>query len=686
MTGPLDIPATLARALMLHQAGNIPEAAALYDAILARDPRSFDALHMRGVIAAQSGRLGEALNLLERARPLAPGDAAFHSNFAFVLLQIGRPAEAATVAERAVALDPRHAEGWFHLGLARQAQGDAPAALLAYDRALALRPALTGAWLNRGSALQSLRRWAEVVTTADTALGQDPGLVAAHLQRAGALLELARPAEALLAAERVLGLEPGQLDGLFLRGKALMNLRQPEAALAAYDEALRAAPAAFPLHLNRAFALHALHRPEEALASLDRALAIAPDNADIHSKRSDVLRDLRRLEESLLAADRAVALQPDHAFAQGNRGNALALANRLEDAIIAYDRALALKPDLAEAWCGRGAVLHALHRMADSRASSERALALQPDYPEAHMNIAMAWLLSGDLPRGFDALRWRQRIPEQAALRRFVQPAWDGSAPIEGQRLFVQWEQGFGDTLQFSRYVPLLQARGARVVLSVQDPLLPLYAAWAPEVEVIGGAAPVPAVDAHVPIMDLPLIFGSTAAAVPPPAPLRPDPARLAAWATRLGPATRPRIGLAWAGAPSHRNDHNRSIAPGLLAPLLAQPFDWLHLQPEARPGMEPPPTVRHFGPALSDFAETAALVAQCDLVIAVDTSVAHLAGTLGVPTWLLLPWLNDWRWMQGREDTPWYPSMRLFRQTTIGTWPPVLDAVAAALAARFAG
>jgi tetratricopeptide (TPR) repeat protein len=686
MTGPIDVPATLARALALHQAGNIPEAAALYDVVLAREPRSFDALHMRGVIAAQAGRLGEALTFLERARPLAPGDPAFHSNMAFVLLQIGRPGEAATIAERGTQLDPRHAEGWFHLGLARQTLGDMAGAVAAYDQAVALRPALSGAWLNRGGALQRLGRWAEALASAERALALDAGLVLAQVQRAGSLLELQRPAEALLAAEAALGLQPGHADALFLRGNALINLGQPDAALTAYDEALRVAPMALPLHLNRAFALHALRRPEEALASLDQALALAPDNADVHSKRADVLRDLRRLDESLAAADRAVALAPNHAFAHGNRGNSLALANRLEEAIAAYDTALALKPDLAEAWCGRGAVLHALHRMPESRASSERALAIRPDYPEAHMNVAMSWLLSGDLPRGFQSLRWRQQIPEQAALLRFAAPAWDGSLPVEGQRIFVQWEQGFGDTLQFSRYVPLLTARGAHVVLSVQDPLLPLYAGWGPAVTVIGGAAPVPPCELHVPIMDLPAAFGTTVDSVPPPAPLAVDPARREAWAARLGPAARPRIGLVWAGQPTHRNDHNRSIPPALLAPLLAQPCEWLHLQPDQRADMPPPATVRHFGAALTDFAETAALIAQCELVISVDTSVAHLAGTLGVPTWLLLPWLNDWRWMLGREDTPWYPAMRLFRQGPEGLWPPVIERVGADLAARLAG
>jgi tetratricopeptide (TPR) repeat protein len=355
-----------------------------------------------------------------------------------------------------------------------------------------------------------------------------------------------------------------------------------------------------------------------------------------------------------------------------NRSNALRELGRLAEALAGYERAIALQPAYADAHHHRGVLLLDLQRLPEAVAAFDTALSLRPGFAEAGRAKSMALLLTGDFERGLPLYEWRARLAPEAAQGH---APWLGETPIEGRTVLVWAEQGLGDTLQFCRYVPLLAERAARVVLQAQAPLLPLLKGLAGVDAVIPlGEAP-PPFDDHVPLMSLPLAFGTRLGSIPaPPAYLAADPAKTDAWSQRLGQRARPRIGLVWSGNPDHRNDRHRSLPLARLLAALPAEFDYVSLQKEVRPGdqatLDVHPELRHFGGDLRDFSDTAALVSLMDVVVSVDTSLAHLAGALGKDTRLLLSRIGqDWRWLTGRADTPWYPTLRLYRQGADGSW-----------------
>ena len=394
------------------------------------------------------------------------------------------------------------------------------------------------------------------------------------------------------------------------------------------------------------------------------------------------MSDLKRLDEALRSYDRALALKPDYVEALTNRGVVLADLKRSDEALQSYDRALALKPDDVEALYNRGTTLNGLQRHDEALEYYDRALALKPEHAQAHWNRALCSLQLGDFASGWAEYewRWRRNRPENAK-REFRQPLWLGIEPLAGKTILLHAEQGLGDTLQFCRYVRPVAALGARVVLEVQPPLLPLLRRLEGASELRATGAALPAFDYHCPLLSLPLAFKTELASVPSDIPyLRSDAARVEKWRERLGPKMQPRVGIAWSGATGHKNDHNRSLSLAQVLPLLIEQVQWVSLQKELREAdaqlMSAQTPMRSYGEELKDFADTAALVELMDVVVAVDTSVAHLAGALGKPVWILLPFNSDWRWLLDRDDSLWYPTARLFRQPAIGDWASVIDTV----------
>jgi tetratricopeptide (TPR) repeat protein len=423
----------------------------------------------------------------------------------------------------------------------------------------------------------------------------------------------------------------------------------------------------------------ALGQHEEALQSIDRSLALRPGDADALLNRGNVLEQLRRYEEALASYDQALALRADFAEAALNRGIALRYLSRHEEALTSYDRALALRPDYADAWNARGASLWDLRRLDAALASYDKALALNRDFASAHFNEGCIRLLTGDFTRGWEQYEWRWRDPKLAFPQRdFAEPRWTGTESLQGKTILLHAEQGMGDTLQFCRYVPLVAARGAAIVLEVQPALQALLAQLPGVIQVIAQGEPRPAFDYQCPLLSLPLAFGTGLASIPaPPAYLFADEQRIRLWRSRLGETALPRVGLAWSGSTWHRNDQHRSISLRAFQRLCVPGIDFVSLQKEVRPADQPLldalPEVRTFSTELTDFTETAALLACLDLIICVDTAVLHLAGALGRPAWLLLPFTPDWRWLLDRDDSPWYPTVRLFRQPKAGDWDSVL-------------
>jgi len=383
---------------------------------------------------------------------------------------------------------------------------------------------------------------------------------------------------------------------------------------------------------------------------------------------------------------RGQLLQPDLAEVLSNRGITLHELNRYDEALASYDRALVLQPDYATALNNRGINLYDLKRYDEALASYQRALALRPDYAEAHWNEALLRLLTGDYSHGWAKYEWRWKKESMAPVKRnFPQPVWLGGDAIDGKTILLHSEQGFGDTIQFCRYVPLVAARGAHVILEVERPLQQLMTTLAGATQVIAKGDPLPDFEVHCPLLSLPLAFGTRVETIPSGPPYLRAPAQsLMNWDTRLAPQRRPRIGLAWSGNAAHQSDRQRSISLRTLLPLLDTGATFVSVQKDVNAADAGVLTERgdilHFGDALGDFSDTAALISNLDLVISVDTSVAHLAGALGKPVWVLLAYAPDWRWLLDRDDSPWYPTARLFRQDASRAWDGVIVRVQQAL------
>ncbi len=506
------------------------------------------------------------------------------------------------------------------------------------------------------------------------------GAVSAY-QR-GAWQETERLCRAVLAAK------PDHFDALHLLGIVAAQSGQPQEAADLLARAASANPRSAEVHNNLGNALRDLGRHADALSCFERAVARNPAFAEVHYNRGNTLYQLKRPAEALQCYERALALAPGYADAFNNRGNALRDLKRYDEALESYARAIALQPDSADAWSNRGHVLRGQKRYDEAIASYGQAVALAPDYAAAHFDLALCRLLLGDFATGWAGYEWRWKKPEHRALRRnFAPPLWNGAEPLAGRTILLYAEQGLGDTLQFCRYASLVAARGATVVLEVPPPLLPLLSGLEGVAQVLAAGSPLPAFDCHCPLMSLPLAFGTDLSSIPSRVPyLASDPARVARWRSALGPRDAPRIGLVWAGSLLLEADNrsHRSLALAEMLPLAGDGVQWVSLQKEVSATdaalLASRPDIRSAGGLLTDFAETAALVELMDVVVTVDTSVAHLAGAMGKPVWILLEWSADWRWLRDRDDSPWYPTARLFRQAAPGDWAGVIRRVRDAL------
>lgn len=488
--------------------------------------------------------------------------------------------------------------------------------------------------------------------------------------RAGRLPE----AEAAYAA--ILAADPDQPDACLHLGLLLLRDGRPGAAaplLAAAADA-RAGDARVRLRLAEA---HLAHGDAQAgLRAVEDAARLAPERAEGCFLRGAALNALGRQAEAEAALRRAVGHRPDHAESHLNLGNALADLDRLDDALSHIRRAAALAPDLAEAWTSLGCALIAAGRLTEAAAACERAVAIRPDLARAHWNLGIASLLGGGFALGWEKYEWRfLNDPARRGLPSLPGPVWDGG-PLHGRRIAVCAEQGLGDAIQFSRYLPLLAGLGGVATLVCAPGLIPLLGAMPCIAAAVPKGGPVPGYDVWVDQMSLPRRFGTEADTIPAAEGyLSPRWRKPAAAGTR-------RVGVVWAGNPAHSNDRRRSLPRAQLAALRGAPVEWVSLQAGPRAGEAADLGAADLSARLTDYAVTARIVAGLDLVVTIDSSVAHLAGALGCPVWVMLPHAPDWRWMLVRDDSPWYASMRLFRQEAPGAWQGVIARVLGALRA----
>ncbi len=603
-------------ALALFHQGRLEDSQKLCAALLSADPRYFDALHLSGLIAYQDKAFDRAAEILGAALDIHPGSALAHNNRGLALMELKQPLRA---------LDH-------------------------FDKAIALKPIFASAQNNRGNALRSLGRFAEALAGYDTALSQ----------------------------------KSDYADAWYNRGLALHDLKQFERALQSCRQALALKPDYAAAHNTCGLALKELGQAQAAVEAYDKALAIKPDLAEGWTNRGVALQSLHKYGAALQSYDQAIAYAPDVAQAWSNRGSVLNRLGRSRKALQSYDCAVALDPTFANAWNNRGVTLVDLGRRAEALLDYEKAIALDPNNADAHWNMSLCRLQLGNFEQGWVGHEWRWKA-ETLVLspRHFSEPLWLGDAPLQGKTLLLYADQGLGDALQFCRYAKLLQDRGAKVILEVGKALVPLLTGLDGTSRVIATGDALPPFDFQCPLGSLPAAFKANAKNIPMPAGyLRAANDKLTAWRTRLGAKTKPRVGLVWSGNTQHTNDHNRSIPLADFTKMLPPGFDYVSMQREVRAEdmavLRARSDIRNIGEDLADFSDTAALADLMDVIISVDTSIVHLAGAMGRPVWVLLPFNPDWRWMLERSDSPWYASARLYRQKRAGDWTDVFEAVKA--------
>jgi len=649
----------------LQMQGRLGEAADIYRAVLAEDSQNAPALHLLGVLVMQAGQLEPGLELVRQSLAILPNFAPAQENLGKGLEQLGRMEEALAAYSRLVKLAPDHAGGYAH----------------------------------RGRVLESLIRYNEALKDFDKALSlqSDPKVM---LNRGAVLLQLQRHKDALATFDKAIAAGLQHPVGYFNRGVALTALGRPEEALASYDEAiLRQPDYADPL-INRAVVLESLERLDEALASYDRALDVNPNSPEANSNRTALLARMGRREEALADLNRSIAQQSDDAMAYNNRGSILRYMGEMEAALADFEKAIALQPDVAVLYSNRAVVLQALGRFDEAMATFEQAIAIDPASRASAVNKGLLCLLLGRLSEGLPLYEERIRLPGRTMTMAPVAEmdpagAWQGvSQSVKGKTVLVYAEQGLGDIIQFSRYAIDLAGQGAHVVLAVRDRMTRLLRGLPVPVTLIAEDSKPKKLDFHAPLLSLPHLFNTTLETIPAPVPyLKAEPEKVAEWRERLG-GHGFRIAIAWQGKTQGINDSNRSFPVAALAPLAALPgVRLISLQKgegseqldRLPAGMSVERLNEDFDSGFDAFIDSAAVMEACDLVVTLDTSIAHLAGALGRPTWTALQKVPDWRWLLERTDSPWYPTMTLYRQTRVGDWDSVFAAMARDLKAKLA-
>jgi tetratricopeptide (TPR) repeat protein len=644
----------LAQAHTLHRAGRLAEAKRLCEIVLAKRPSDPHALRLLAELHCQTGMFQKAEPLLRRLTAAQPDVAEFHFNLAAVNDALDRPDIAVEAYSQAITRKPDFVDAYFGRGNALAARGRLNDALVDFDKVIALRPDDDGAHTNRGSILRALGRFED----------------------------------ALAALDRSLSLRPQFAEALNNRGGILRDLGRLEEAVDCFDRALTVRPAFPEALLNRGNALSGLGRHEEALTSYDAALFLNPSYAAAHYDRGNALLALKRFDGAVASYDSALAHRADHVEALNNRGIAL-LALQRREALADFDKVLRLQPDHAEAWNNRGNALQAAGRAAEALDSYDRAIAGHPQYFDPVKNKSYALLRMGLFEQGWRLYEARKRSSDPVGHQHFTQPPWLGETDIAGKTILVHWEQGFGDTLQFCRYVLDLNRLGAHVLLAPQMALRRLMGTLGAPCDVVDPNDPMLVFDVHSPLLSLPLACKTTVDTIPAHVPyLAADPERVETWGRVLGDGAY-RIGICWQGNRQSPADPGRSFSAALFRGLSQIPgVRLISLQKgdgEAELGSLPPDiTIETLGETFDDgpdaFLDTAAVMQHLDLVISSDTAVAHLAGALGRPVWLAVKHVPDWRWLTGRTDSPWYPTMRLFRQPSAGDWHSVFADIERAL------
>ncbi|MET3906799.1 tetratricopeptide (TPR) repeat protein [Bradyrhizobium sp. S3.3.6] len=650
---PDHVPALHLAAVAAFVTDRAADGAALLNRVFNIDPDHAPALATLGDALAVKGEHAGAVAAFQRALRRKPDDAGLHNKLGVALGELSRFGEAETAYRRAIALDAHLTRACFNLAVALAEQGRLIEAEEAYRAVIAREPAFRGVWLNLGNVLADQNRSGDAVAAYRRALQLDPNDVGLICNLGAALYRQGLLEEAIVQYRRAIALAPDDVAALRLLG----------------------------------LVLHEAGHLQEAAEIYRQAFARDPADHIIATNLGACLSDLGALDDAVAACEHALLLKSDHAPAHTNLGIIFEKQQRVTDAVAAHRCAVAADPSYAKGHANLAVALRNAGEIDEALTASTRAVALDPEQPLAQYNHAHFLLMNGHFAEGFEAYRWRRKCKTLSeGDPTFSEPEWRGE-PLAGRTLLVFAEYGLGDAVHFVRYLSMVTGKGGKIILQVQPALASLLRQL-PDVTVIPRGEALPPFDLQLPLMSLPRLFGTTLDNLPADVPyLHSDPGKLSRWRAVLGRERRLKVGVVWAGNPRHKGDGQRSLSAAAVLPRLVMPglqLYSLQKEPRAEDGAVLAALgddVIDLAPALGDFADTAAAVAALDLVIAVDTSVAHLAGALGRPVWMLTPYALDWRWLRDREDSPWYPTMRLFRQRKPREWDDPLMRLTAALA-----
>ena len=623
--------------------------------------------------------------MIGRAIDICPDNAFFYYDRGLMFQEIKQLDAAVSSYDQAISIKPDFVEAYYNRGLVLQGLNQLDAAVASYDRAISIKPSFAEAYSNRGLALQELNQLDAAVASYDQAISIKPNYAKAYCNRGSVLQELKQLDAALTSYDRAISIKSDYAEAYSNRGNVLHELKQLDSALASYDRAISINPDYAEAYSNRGNTLKELKQLDAAIASYDWAISIKPDYAEAYCNRGLALQALNQLDAALVSYDRAISIKPDYADAYFNRGTALQELRQLDVAMVSYDRAISIKPDYAEAYANRGVALLELKQLDAAVDNFNRSISIKADYAEAYWNKSLALLLGGHFAKGWELYEWRWKIK---SLNNSY-PRWHGNEDINGKSILIYPEQGLGDFIKFCRYVPMVEALGAKVILKVPDELRIILATLQGGYTILKNAQLLPHIDFQCPIMSLPLAFNTTLSTIPNVNPyLKADLTKVQLWREFLGGKTKLRVGLVWSGGfrPNQPEiwavNRRRNIKLAMFEGFKKLDIEFYSLQKGQSAETElsdliaaswDGPTIHDFTSRLNDFSDTAALIENLDLVISVDTSTAHLAAALGKTVWILNRFDSCWRWMLDRSDSPWYPTVTLFRQSSAGDWTGVI-------------
>jgi tetratricopeptide (TPR) repeat protein/ADP-heptose:LPS heptosyltransferase len=677
----MSINKTIQLAFTHYNRGDLKHEESLCKKILKKQPNNTDALHKLGIINYKFGNYDMAIKYIRKVLQLNPENACAYYNLGNTYRKKGQLDEATICYQKSINLDPKFADSYYGLGYLLQENGQYDEAIIAYKKALEINPAMYNIYYNMGNIFRDKGQLDEAILHYKKTIQLNPGFEGAYRNLGNIFQQKGLFDESIEFYQKVLQLNPNLADVYSSIGSVLTQKGKLNEAITYYQKALQLDPNYTAAYNDIGIILIENGKFEEASSFFMKAIELEPGFALAHNNLGTTLQYKGLSEKALFHYRKAIEIDPAIADAYNNIGGILKDKGQIDEAVEYFQKALQLNPAFAEAYNNIGIVLSEKGNFDEAITYYQKAIKLKPHLSNAHLNMSFIMLSYGDFNNGWKEYEWRLKI-NAPYLKDFSQLLWDGS-DISGKTILLYTEQGYGDAIQFIRYVPLVVQRGATIIVECQKELVSLFQNVEGIEQVISIGEQLPAFDVHCPLLSLSLKFNTTIDTIPAEIPyIKVNPFSIQKWKDKLSDDNlKLKVGLVWAGSRAHKNDRNRSFSLDTFAPL-AQFDNVVFYSLQKGDGSEqaksPPDGMKFidYTDEIHDFSDTATLIMNLDLVISVDTAVAHLAGALGKTVWTLVTFAPDWRWMLNREDSPWYPTMRLFRQPSYGNWKSVIDNV----------